>query len=282
MYEVFISHINEDYDVALELALELEKARCSTWCYELDAIPGPTYLDNTRRALEQTHVMVVVISMRSLGSRQIERELTLAFELGKRFMPILRDLSHAELKERQPEWADFLGAATSIRLPTEGVPAIAARVCEGLRRLGVPAVKPSPERIAKIETAIRSGPDTAPSQPRDRPPEPIIDPPSSRTDPPPETDRSKHAAKANLPAKRLRSVGAAAGLLLLSAIAYGLWPWPWTHQGQSTTSSSSTTTLPPQDSLTLGVMDIHALGPVPDWMRDFTRDGLNTVLRSEE
>src|SRR5438552_14386628 len=28
----------------------------------------------------------------------------------------------------------------------------------------------------------------------------------------------------------------------------------------------------------MGVMDIHARGQVPEWMRDFTRDGLNTVL----
>src|SRR5262249_13132830 len=131
MKDVFLSHVEEDADVALALALELERSGYSTWCYELDSVPGPTYFQQTRGAVVEAKVMVVVISPRSLGSQQIERELVRAFELRKAFIPILRDITHTEFQERQPEWADILGAAASVRIPAEGIVALAPRVCEG-------------------------------------------------------------------------------------------------------------------------------------------------------
>ena len=55
MNHVFISHVKEDADVAFELALALEEAGYSTWCYELDSIPGPSYLLQTGKAIEQAN-----------------------------------------------------------------------------------------------------------------------------------------------------------------------------------------------------------------------------------
>ena len=47
MSDVFIAHVEEDADVALEIALSLEEAGYTTWCYEVDSIPGPSYLIQT-------------------------------------------------------------------------------------------------------------------------------------------------------------------------------------------------------------------------------------------
>jgi len=50
--DVFISHVEEDADIALEIALGLEEAGYTTWCYEADSIPGPSYLIRTGQPVE--------------------------------------------------------------------------------------------------------------------------------------------------------------------------------------------------------------------------------------
>jgi len=50
--DVFISHVEEDADSALEIALGLEEAGYTTWCYEGDSIPGPSYLIQTGQPVE--------------------------------------------------------------------------------------------------------------------------------------------------------------------------------------------------------------------------------------
>ncbi len=40
MRDVFISHVAEDSAIALEIALGLEEVGFTTWCYELDNVPG--------------------------------------------------------------------------------------------------------------------------------------------------------------------------------------------------------------------------------------------------
>lgn len=39
MSHIFISHVEEDADIALEIALGLEEAAYKTWSYETDSIP---------------------------------------------------------------------------------------------------------------------------------------------------------------------------------------------------------------------------------------------------
>jgi len=53
MSDVFISHVEEDAEIALEIALGLEEAGYTTWCYEVDSIPGPSYLIQTGQAVAQ-------------------------------------------------------------------------------------------------------------------------------------------------------------------------------------------------------------------------------------
>lgn len=68
MSHIFVSHVEEDAEVALVIALGLEEAGYSTWCYEVNSIPGPSYLTQTGLAVKQSEAVVVVISSHSLGS----------------------------------------------------------------------------------------------------------------------------------------------------------------------------------------------------------------------
>ena len=96
MSDVFISHVDQDSDIALEIALGLEEVGFTTWCYEFDSVPGPSYLVQTGQAVKQCKSIAVLISPHSLDSHQVTIEIVRAHESGKDFIPILRDITHSE------------------------------------------------------------------------------------------------------------------------------------------------------------------------------------------
>jgi hypothetical protein len=155
MHDVFITHVEEDAEVALEIALGLEEVGYSTWCYEVDNIPGPSYLLQTGQRIDQAKAIVVVISPHSIGSRQVTSEVIRAHESGKKFIPVRKDISHIEFQNRQPEWREAIGSATSIGVPKEGAASILPRIIAGLKSLDIQtAMKADPARIEQISKAI--------------------------------------------------------------------------------------------------------------------------------
>ncbi len=155
MSHIFISHTEQDAEIALEIALELEKRGYTTWCYEIDSIPGPSYLVQTGQAIEQAQSFILIISQRSIGSRQVTNEVVRAHESGKYFIPILRDIRHIEFQNLQPEWREAVGAATSIRIPPAGVAGILERIIAGLNALGIqPVSRPDAARIDRIDRSL--------------------------------------------------------------------------------------------------------------------------------
>ncbi len=148
MPDVFISHVEEDAPAALEIAGALEAAGYSTWCYERDLIPGPSFLVQTGTAVEGSRAVLVLISRHSLGSRQVTAEVVRGHESGKPFIPVLVGISHVEFVSRQPEWREAMAAATSVMVPREGPGAIVSRIVAGLRALGVEASRTAFERSA--------------------------------------------------------------------------------------------------------------------------------------
>lgn len=167
MSYIFIAHVEEDAGIALEIVHNLEKAGYRTWCYEVDSVPGPSYLVRTGEAVAQSQAMVIVISPHSLGSSQVTKEVVRAHESAKPFIPILRDITHAEFQKRQPEWREAIGSATSIRIPSEGVIAILPLITDGLKSLGIqPGAKANAARIGRISSMLEEIKGHPPSQER--------------------------------------------------------------------------------------------------------------------
>jgi hypothetical protein len=137
MSDIFISHVEEDEGVALEIVGALEAAGYTTWYYERDSVPGPSYLLQTKQAVEESRAVIVIVSPPALASPQLTKEVVRAHESGKPFIPVLRDVAHAEFQRRQPEWWEAMGAAASVRIPPEGVAAVLPRILGGLRALGI-------------------------------------------------------------------------------------------------------------------------------------------------
>lgn len=123
--------------MALELADALDAAGYSTWCYERDTVPGPSYLLQTSRAIEASRAVVVLISPDSLGSHQVTSEVVRAHEEVKPFIPLLIGISHAEFGARQPEWREAVGSSATLDVPEGKVQSVVPKIVDGLLALGI-------------------------------------------------------------------------------------------------------------------------------------------------
>jgi hypothetical protein len=140
MADVFICHVEEDEALATALAEGLEASGVTTWYYERDSNPGPSYLLQTGEAIDSCTAMVLVISSKALSRpRQMHTEIYQGFEKEKAFVPILTDITLIEFQQRQPEWSRMVASATAVRVPEIGVSAIMPRLLRGLRDLGIAA-----------------------------------------------------------------------------------------------------------------------------------------------
>jgi hypothetical protein len=170
--DVFISHVEEDEAVALQLADALEAAGYSTWCYERDTIPGPSYLLQTSRAIEASQAVVVLISADSLGSHQVTSEVVRAHEEVKPFIPLLIGISHAEFGTRQPEWREAVGSAATLDVPDGKVTSVVPKIVDGLTALGI---APHPGSVAHQKLSFApSAPARGPAAARSRRPPVIV------------------------------------------------------------------------------------------------------------
>ena len=183
MSDVFISHVEEDSAVVLEIARSLEAAGYTTWYYERDSLPGVSYLVQTGQAIDESRTVVLVISASALGSHQVTKEVVRGHEGGKPFLPVLIDVTHADFQSCQPEWREAVGAAASISIAERGMQAVLSAVVRGLEGLGVmptfragsPADKPPREANEGI----------VPPRPVDSPLEELRRYQRRPTDPPP-------------------------------------------------------------------------------------------------
>src|ERR1035438_7580184 len=134
MSDFFISHVEEDRELAVEIANTLEAAGFSTWYYERDSLPGPTYLDQVADALKLTRTVLVLFSKAALQSPHIRNEVTSAYELDKPFLPVLVNLFHEEFQNNQL-LKQAIGAATTISISEESLSNNLPRIVAGAKSL---------------------------------------------------------------------------------------------------------------------------------------------------
>jgi DNA-binding beta-propeller fold protein YncE len=134
---VFISHVEEDAEVVLKIADMVEQTGYKTWYYERNSDPGISYLLQTKIAVEHSQAVILVISPDSLRSRQITVEVIRGHESGKLFVPILLGVTNAEFHQKQPEWVQAIGSATTLSIPKEGIDAIMPNILQRLNPMSL-------------------------------------------------------------------------------------------------------------------------------------------------
>ena len=155
MRSIFLCHCEEDVGMALDCSAGLEEAGYSTWYYERDTLPGESYLIQIGRAIEDSRCVVLIVSRRALVSAQMTSEVVRAFEARRPFIPLLHDVTHEGIAERQPIWRQALVTSTSLAVPAEGVESILGRVVKGLEALGIHPEDGSRSRELLAETRAR-------------------------------------------------------------------------------------------------------------------------------
>src|ERR1700683_1051136 len=173
--KIFVSYVEEDGEVAHEIAKHLEAHGFSSWYYERDCPAGADYFEETFKAISDCEAMAIIISPRSLPSDQITREIVRAVEANKATLPLLLDLTHDEYAHRRPGWKQAMAAANATRLRAKEIPSIIPALVAGLRAKGIkphagataPAPAPSPqtEVVAAPAVSPPSGVMAAPDVP---------------------------------------------------------------------------------------------------------------------
>src|ERR1043166_491966 len=101
MTHAFISYVEEDSAVAEAVAAALAAKGRTSWRYQTNSIPGPSYLAQASRAISSSQVFVLIISDESLRSQQVSREVDFAHEAGRPFVPVLHRRSEEHTFELQ-------------------------------------------------------------------------------------------------------------------------------------------------------------------------------------
>jgi formylglycine-generating enzyme required for sulfatase activity len=187
---IFLSHVEEDFDVVEQLAQGLESGGYEVWFYERDSVPGRSYLLQTGEAIERCAAFLIVISAKALGSQQVTKEVVRAHEHGKSFIPVLRGLTHAEFQARQPEWREAIGAAASITLPGANVENTLPAILAGLAALEVP-------KSGSAQSSERKTPNTV--------------------------SVGHSGEKSNLPRRNRLGLWSAVALLVVTPSLFGIW-----------------------------------------------------------
>lgn len=132
---VFISYADEDSAMARRIATALKSAGFATWLYQENSLPGRSYLQQIHTAVSHSDVVAVLLSVSSLGSHQVDKELTLGHDLGKPFMPVLLGISHEKVRTTKPEFAVVFGASVSIPVSDAGFLDSISKIIEGLQMI---------------------------------------------------------------------------------------------------------------------------------------------------
>jgi formylglycine-generating enzyme required for sulfatase activity len=140
MMDAFISYVADDSKLSEKIAAILEKANYTSWRYENNSVPGVSYLTQTREAINNSKVFIVLISSHSLTSKQVGIEIIHAHESNKSIIPILIDLEFSLIARRQPDWKQAMGASVALQLNT---PNFEKRFLDGFAKLLIPNVNVS-------------------------------------------------------------------------------------------------------------------------------------------
>jgi len=176
--DIFLSHVEDNFDIAEEIAHAVGAAGYTTWYYERDSVSGEPFLITIGKAIQQCRAIILIISKQALEhGHQITPEVFQAFEGHKRFLPLLLDVSFEEFRVKQPEWYVAIAGAVATSIPASGVSSIIPKILNGLKAAGIEpdqAQRPlppdeleaglvrirqllnDPNRLASAQTEIRS------------------------------------------------------------------------------------------------------------------------------
>jgi adenylate cyclase len=126
---VFISYASQDAAVANAIVERLEKEGIRCWIAPRDVTPGALYADGIIRALNEAKVLVLVLSVSSIASNHVGKEVERASSKGR---PVVALKVDAAPLTTTLEY--FLSESQWIEMGTGGMEAASVKLVEAVRR----------------------------------------------------------------------------------------------------------------------------------------------------
>ncbi len=143
MSDIFISHCNQDKDLAIALAKGLEEKGYTAWYYERDATPGMDHITESSEIIDSCGAVLLIISEHSIESNEVDLEVDWTHLKRKNFLPVLTGITWDEFEKHQKRWRVILGAVVGINTSLEEVSSSIPRLVNGLKRMGIfPLLEP--------------------------------------------------------------------------------------------------------------------------------------------
>jgi TolB-like protein len=145
---VFISYASPDAEVAQKVCAALEAADLTCWIAPRDVLPGTLYADGIVRAIDESGILVLILSKDAVGSPHVGRELERA--ASKRHPIVALRIDTAPLT---PAFEYFLNQSQWIEAGTGGTDGAISRLVEAVGRHLSPGTAPASIHTPPIHSA---------------------------------------------------------------------------------------------------------------------------------
>lgn len=142
-----------------QIATALKQAGFATWLYQENSLPGPKYTHQIHTAASQSDVVAVLLSISSLASHQVDKEVATGHELGKPFMPMRLGVTHEEVRKARPDWGVVFGASVSISISDAGFQDTISKIIQGLQAIVSKSVAASATQQTIEQSEASKAPD---------------------------------------------------------------------------------------------------------------------------
>lgn len=156
MSKIFISFSHFDRDQAEQIVEQLKQDHHDCWAYTSDSIAGEDYLVEVTRGIQSCDVFVILITESSLESHQVSKEVGVAHQLNKKFLPILISVSADRFREHRPGWVTAFSTSVYLQWPDSGWQTIYAKLRQSIAKIAKEIEeghKTIPEGVDSVENA---------------------------------------------------------------------------------------------------------------------------------
>jgi len=127
--DVFVSYASQDRPLADAVVETLEQNGIRCWIAPRDVTPGSHYADGIILAISGAKILVLILSGSALGSKHVGKEVERASAKGRPIIALRTDASPLT-----PGFEYFLSESHWIDVGAGGIPAVAAKLVEAIRR----------------------------------------------------------------------------------------------------------------------------------------------------
>ena len=125
---VFISYASHDTEIANAVCRELESRGIRCWIAPRDVAPGALYADAIVRAINESKVLLIVLSQSAVASSHVGREIERAASKHKQIIALRIDTAPLT-----PALEYFLSESQWVDMPALGMPAALGKIADVIR-----------------------------------------------------------------------------------------------------------------------------------------------------